>query len=210
MKKKRTKIYKLLSDHYVSTEQMRIVSRNLQYSIDFSNKTIFLMLTSANATKGKSIISVKLAASFAEQGKKVLLVDTNFKSPTLNELFQISNEQGFSNIINGKIDSRVPIRTSIPYLSILPAGLPMDNTFRMSLPDRLSIIKKNWATLYDIVIFDSPSLLEVSDSQDFLNICDGVVLVVTENKTKKEEISLISKGVTRAEKRVLGMIYQVS
>ncbi|MCA0991436.1 CpsD/CapB family tyrosine-protein kinase [Guptibacillus hwajinpoensis] len=210
MKKKRTKIYKLLSDRYVSTEQMRIASRNLQHSIDFRNKTIFLMITSANATKGKSIISVKLAASFAEQGKKVLVVDTNFKSPMINELFQISNELGFSNIINGQIDSRIPIKTSIPYLSILPAGLPMNNTFRMSLADRLSIIKKNWATLYDIVIFDSPSLLEVSDSQDFMNICDGVVLVVKENKTNKEEVSLISKSVTRAEKKVLGVIYQVS
>ena len=210
MKKKRTKIYKLLSDRYVSTEQMRIASRNLQHSIDFRNKAIFLMLTSANATKGKSIISVKLAASFAEQGKKVLVVDTNFKSPMINELFQISNELGFSNIINGQIDNRIPIKTSIPYLSILPAGLPMNNTFRMSLPDRLSIIKKNWATLYDIVIFDSPSLLEVSDSQDFMNICDGVVIVVKENKTNKEEISLLSKSVTRAEKRVLGVIYQVS
>lgn len=205
------KAYKQLSEVYESTEQMRLACRNLQHVLSLQQKKQFLMIGSSSSNQDKSLIAVKLAAAFAEQGKKVLLVDTNFRNPSLHSLFEIENQQGFTNMIGGQLNAyKGIVKTRIPYLHVVPAGSHSYDSFRSSVINRFQLIREQWSLQYDLVLLDAPSLTISSESHDLLSICDGVVYVAKEYQTTNEEIFLFRKEVERADNRILGVIYQTN
>ncbi|MDP4552609.1 CpsD/CapB family tyrosine-protein kinase [Alkalihalobacillus macyae] len=205
------KAYKQLSEVYESTEQMRLACRNLQHVLSLQQKNQFLMIASSTTNQNKSLIAVKLAASFAEQGRKVLLVDTDFRNPSLNGLFEIENQQGFTNMIGGQLNAyKCIVKTRVPYLHVVPAGSHSYDSFRSSLLNRFQLVREQWSLQYDLVLFVSPSLTISSESYDLLSVCDGVVYVAKEYQTTNEEISLFRKEVERADNRMLGVIYQTN
>ena len=207
----KTKVYKQLSEVYESTEQIRLACRNLQHILSLQQKNHFLMIASSANNQNKSLIAVKLAAAFAEQGKKVLLVDTNFRNPSLNRLFEIDNQQGFTNMIGGQLNAhKCIVKTRVPYLHVVPAGSYSYDSFRSSLINRFQLVREQWSLQYDLVLFDAPSLTTSSESHDLLSICDGVVYIAKEYQTTNEEISLFRKEVERADNRILGVIYQTN
>ena len=210
-RERKIKVYKQLSDVYKSTEQIRLACRNLQHTMSSSQFAKFLMITSSVKNKKKSLITVKLGAAFAEQGKKVLIVDTDFRSPHLHHLFEVENNLGFTDVIgNPMIAHKCIVKTKIPYLSLVTAGSTSYESFRSSLSDRFLNIRDKWNLQYDLVLFDAPSLTTSSESHDLMRICDGVVLVVKKQLTTNEEIASLKKDVERANNRILGAIYQIN
>ncbi len=197
----------LLHEDSISTEQIRMICTNLD-SVSDSQSALF-MVTSPCHEEEKSIISSKLAISFVEQGKKVLLVDANIRKPTLHNWFQITNGTGLTKVIENVENINLYIKeTFIPGLFVLPTGPIPLNPSDVWVTSKIKELVSHCKLEFDVVIFEAPAFLTVSDSQILANQCDGVILVVKENKTKKEEVLMIKEQLARSNNQILGVIYQ--
>ncbi|MCK4320999.1 polysaccharide biosynthesis tyrosine autokinase [candidate division WOR-3 bacterium] len=151
-----------------------------------------LLIASPNAGCGKSIISINLAISFASSGNKVLLVDTDLRRPAIEDYLQIHVDKGLSELLKG--DDNVEIITfyhgeATFFIDILPSGILPENPSELLDSDRMSELIAKWRENYDIIIFDSPPLLMVSDGFILGSMVDKTLLVVACGETTREMIS---------------------
>ncbi|MFP7297450.1 CpsD/CapB family tyrosine-protein kinase [Neobacillus niacini] len=195
-----------LKEESISNEQMRMIQANIDQKIECHSTSI--MLTSPNDDGEKSIISSKLAISFAEQGKKVLLVDANLRNPYTHNWFQLTNQSGFTNVIIEEDEIQHHIKeTVIPGLFVLPAGPAPLNLSDLWVTSKIKEMIRKVQSEYDVVIFEAPPFLNISDSQILANQCDGVILVVRANKTKKADVLKTKDYLEKTNNSILGVIY---
>lgn len=196
-----------LSTNPMSNEQIRMIRTNLDLVLD--EGPALVLITSPEQNALKSTVTANLAIAFAEQGKKVLLVDANLENPTVHELFNISNETGFTNVIlNEESLSMNMTMTKTPWLSVLPVGSLRFNASEFWITSKMKKFAEDCRTEFDIVIFEVPALLDVPDPLVLANQCDGIVLVVEEKKTKKEAALKTKEYLRRSNNQILGVIYQ--
>ncbi|WP_223591815.1 CpsD/CapB family tyrosine-protein kinase [Neobacillus bataviensis] len=206
MFKKKDQTKKIMQDP-ISNEQIRIIRTNLE-SISEGKSAIF-MVTSTSEDGEKSIISSKLAISFVEQGKSVLLVDANIRNPSLHHWFQMQNQSGFTNVIVNEDEIKLHIReTYVPGLFILPTGPIPLNSSEIWVTNKIIELVRNCESEFDVVIFEAAPYLTAADSQVLASQCDGVILVIKENKTKKEELLKTKENLERTNNKIFGVIYQ--
>jgi protein-tyrosine kinase len=195
-----------LDEDSVSTEQIRMIRTNVEQVSE--GKPSLYMLTSPNYDGERSIISAKLAISFVEQGKKVLLVDANIRKPSLHNWFQITNDSGLTDVILNNNDIQHHLKeTFFPGLFILPTGPSPLNLSEIWVTSKIKELARKCESEYNVVIFEAPPYLTVSDSQILASQCDGVILVITANKTKKEDALKTKELLERTNNRVAGVIY---
>lgn len=187
----------------MSTEQIRMIRMNIQHVV--KNEKSIIMVTSSERNPKQSMISVKLASSFAEAGKKVLLVDMNFKEPVIHRLFDVLNNKGLSNLLSGANGELSKV--SIHNLHILPAGSVPIHLKSLHGIQQLLVA---WHRIYDVILLDTPSFLTTADSQIVSTVCSGVILVVQEDRTKEKEALQVKKILERSNTQLLGAIYQTS
>ncbi|WP_231510918.1 CpsD/CapB family tyrosine-protein kinase [Bacillus sp. UNC438CL73TsuS30] len=196
-----------LNEDFVSTEQIRMIRTKVDQVS--SRKSSLFMLTSPNYDGEKSIISAKLAISYAEQGKKVLLVDANIRRPSLHNWFQLTNESGLTNVILNNEEIQLYYKeTLVPGLDVLPAGPSPLNLSDIWVTSKIEEMVRKCKAEFEVVIFEAPPFLTASDSQILANQCDGVILVVKANKTKKEDTFKTKDSLERTNNRIVGVIYQ--
>jgi polysaccharide biosynthesis transport protein len=189
-----------------TSEEYRTLRTNLLYTTE-KKKRIFIV-SSASPEEGKSTTASNLAVSMALSGLRVLLVDSDLRRPKIHQVFSLENNVGLSNIltrkmIEGRIDNsitqneavldqstwqRAIQRSSIPNLYIIPSG------FIPSNPSELlgSMLMKRWMEEFlnsphiDVVIFDTPPILAVSDSAVLAALLSAkVLLVISAGKTRR-------------------------
>lgn len=188
------------------TEQYRLIRTNILFSsVDKEIKSI--MVTSADPTEGKSTTSANLAIVLAQQGKKVLLVDTDLRKSTVHYAFNISNIDGLTTVLTRKIDLDDAIsKTHIPNLEILSSGPMPPNPSELLNSDAMSKIINELKNRYDYIVFDTPPVLVVTDSQILANKCDGIVLVVASGKTRKDRALKTKEILEKANTQILGVV----
>lgn len=168
-----------------------------------------LVITSAGTQEGKSTIAANLAVAFAQAGKRVVLVDTDLRRPTLHTFFQQPETPGVTTILTRQgvaptVDYRVA--TTIPNLSLLPSGpLPHNPAELLSMPAMLDLIEtlKRHA---DLVIFDSPALLAVADATLLASHCDATLLVVRAGSTSQSALVQAQQQLREFRVRLLGAV----
>ncbi|MRX55054.1 hypothetical protein HMPREF3291_23915 [Bacillus sp. HMSC76G11] len=196
-----------LDENFISTEQIRLIRSNIENTV--KKESLVIMLTSPVNVADKPLIAAKLAIAYAEQNKKVLLADSNFRSPSVHELFNVSNITGLSDLIlNGDAIDPFIKDTFINNLSVLTTGPNPYNLMELWVESKIENLIKKCGKSYDVVIIEAPPYLMVSESQILANYCDGVVLVIQEHKTEKEEIIKTKHYLERGNKNILGVIYQ--
>lgn len=196
-----------LNEDSISTEQIRMIRTNIDQVSESEMK--LLMLTTPNHEGEKSVISAKLGIAYAEQGKRVLLVDANIRKPSLCNWFQITNESGLTNVILNNEEIRIHYReTLVPGLYVLPAGPAPSNLSSIWVTSKIKEMVRKCESEFDVVIFEAAPYLTVSDSQLLANYCDGVILVVKANSTNKEDAIKTRDYLDRTNNRIAGVIYQ--
>lgn len=188
------------------SEQYRTIRTNIQFStVDQEVRSI--MVTSAGPGEGKSTTTANLAVVFAQQGKKVLLVDADMRKPTVHYTFRLNNNLGLTNILTKQILLENAIReTEQENLYILPSGPVPPNPAELLGSKSMGELLSTAFEQFDLVVFDTPPVLAVTDGQVLANQCDGVVLVVSSGKTENEAALKAKELLTNAKAKLLGVV----
>lgn len=152
------------------------------------------VFTSVEPVEGKTTVATNLAVALAETNKKVLLVDADMRRPRIHSIFNLCNDWGLSDLLEGDgpapgapLDA-VARPTQIPNLWVLPSGPGTAVISRLLYSPTLDKLLLQLRGMFDLILVDSPPLDYYSDARVFGHVSDGVVLVVRANKTCRETL----------------------
>ncbi len=149
-----------------------------------------VLVTSAQRGDGKSLTTMNLALTFAcDLDRNTLLIDADLRRPTAHRLVRISRRQGLSNVLKNQLDlEEGAVRTTIPNLSVLPAGPSVRNPLALLTSDRFLAVLEEAKQRYDVVFIDSPPLLPVVDTKLMKRLADLVLFVVRADATPRDAV----------------------
>ena len=191
------------------SEQYRTIRTNLKFSFLDPNFKI-LAVMSALPSEGKSTVSANLAVTWAEEKKRVLLVDADLRRPTVHRTFNVSNRYGLSNIITSSAStvniSEMIDKTEVENLDVLTSGPTPPNPAELLGSDRLSQLLNFLKERYDFIILDAPPVDTVTDGQIVAARADGVALVTPQGIATKDAVVRAVKLLKRVNANILGVI----
>ncbi|WP_186576565.1 CpsD/CapB family tyrosine-protein kinase [Aquibacillus kalidii] len=188
------------------SEQYRTIRTNLQFSsVDGNLKT--MLVTSSGPSEGKSSTTANLAIVFAQQGKKVLLIDADMRKPTLHYTFRMDNRKGLSSVLVGEtnLDESV-IKSDVQDLDLLSCGPIPPNPSELLGAKAMEKLIADASEFYDLIIFDTPPVLAVTDAQILANMVDGALMVVRSKQTEYEAAQKARDLLTPAKAKLLGVV----
>ena len=185
-------------------ETLRIVRTNLQFSaVDEKLKTI--LITSSLPGEGKSFISSNLAATFAQNNHKVLLVDCDMRKGRLHKIFNVDNEKGFSNLLIEDIETDVKSfikKTEIDNLSIITMGTIPPNPSELLASARCKVVIDMLKNKFDYIIFDGTPVIGLTDSIIMAALVDKVVIVTSVGDTNVESLKNCKQSLVNVEANI--------
>ncbi len=190
---------------YRVAEAYKALRTNVQFC-GVDNKVI--MLTSSMPGEGKTSTSFNLAASLAEIGKKVVLIDADMRKSNLVKRYMVEiRVKGLSQFLSGqdKIED-VLYETNIPNLHLMFAGAVPPNPAELLNGAIFAKLVEAMRKLYDYVIIDTPPLGSVTDAAVVSRVCDGVIFVCAAGEVKRKIAQDIVRQVTSAGCRLLGVV----
>ena len=209
LRRRRKRVVPLVAQSHPNlpiTEQFRLIRTNLMFSLVDNDKKL-LMVTSPEPGDGKSTVAANLSIVLAQQGKQVLLVDTDLRKPSVHHTFNVSNLNGLTNSLTKEITVEEGIRkTIIPNLFILTSGPVPPNPSELLSSKCMEKTIEKLKYQFDYIVFDTPPVLSVTDPQIIANICDGVMLVVVSGKTHKDKALRAKELLDKAKSNLIGVI----
>jgi tyrosine-protein kinase Etk/Wzc len=165
------------------------------------------MVTSANPSEGKSTTVVNLAMIFAQAGKKVLLVDADVHRPILHTFFNNHRVPGLSDYILGNATyDKVVQKNVLDNLDIICSGTMPPNPAELPGSQNMKALMKLAVEIYDFVLLDSPPILSTTGAVVLARGVDGIVLVVSHDKTRMSDIDCAMESLESVGATVLGVL----
>lgn len=188
------------------SEQYRTIRTNINFS-SIDNEVNTLMVTSSGPGEGKSTTVANLAVVFAQQGKRVLLVDADLRKPTVHYTFNFPNTTGLTSVLTNEFPLAEVIRpTDVENLFVLTCGPIPPNPSELLGSRAMKNFLENAHKEFSMVIFDTPPVLAVTDAQVLANQCDGTILVVGSETTEKEQAVKTKEMLVAANAKLLGVV----
>lgn len=198
------------NNYYTSSlydEAIRSVRTNIQFSgIDRKNKII--SITSTKPAEGKSTVIYNLAKSFAENGDRVILLDCDLRSPSINEIAGINYNIGITNYLTGKVEISDAIIKDKDQdnLDIILTGPVPPNPSEMLASKAYKNLIENLADIYDYVFIDTPPAGLFTDAPIVATLCDGVIFAIKSADTKREDIAQALDTLKKVDANILGTV----
>ena len=192
----------------VIAEQFRTIRTNIQFSmVDKNLKT--LVITSAGPGAGKSTISANLAVTFAMQGKKVLIVDADMRKPTVHKTFRLPNRDGLTTLLTEKnVEIKdITHRLDTEGLFVITSGVIPPNPSELLASKRMNQLIVEFEELFDLIIFDMPPVVAVTDAQVMSSKADGTIFVVNKDGADKEMVTKSKELLEKVKANVIGVVF---
>lgn len=168
-----------------------------------------LVISSAMPGDGKSTIALNLAQAAAAMGQRVLLVDADLRRPQLHHRLSLFNGQGLANLISGGVASpEAVIQPSgiEQQLWILTSGQRPPDPSRLLSSETMKRLNREFQSQFDLVIYDTPPLLGLSDASLLSNQCDGILVVTGMGQTDREALKRSLESLKNSRSTILGIV----
>jgi tyrosine-protein kinase Etk/Wzc len=188
------------------SEAYRTLRTNLQFTkLDQPMRTI--LVTSAGPKDGKSTTVANLAITLAQLGSKVVLVDSDLRRPVIHSIFGLEKDVGLTNYMVGKSSYEDILKqTVIENLAIITCGLLPPNPSELLGSKKMEEFTTKLKKDFDIILFDSPPVIAVTDAAILSNKVDGTVLVVSANKTNRDAVTRAKTLLENVKARLVGVM----
>lgn len=197
-------------------ESFRAVLTSLFFAGTSGERPRFFVVTSANPGEGKSTVTANLAIAAAEAGQRILLIDADMRKPRMHDIFGISNKTGLSTLLQRstsdgfgtKLEDFADLMqaTPIPGLSLIPAGPLVAGPTNLLYAKNFGEHLERFQEWFDMVIVDTPPMLQIPDARVIGKMADGVVLVVRAGKTTRDAAQAVRTRLTEDGIPVLGTV----
>lgn len=186
--------------HGTRAEAYRQMRTNLQF-VDIDNPPKLIAVSSAVAAEGKSHTSLNLAASLAESGQRVCLVEVDLRKPSLARVLGVVGDVGVTSVLVNKLPVLSVMQNAGENLAVITAGPVPPNPSELINSDAFHTLLNDVAAVVDVMIIDTPPLLPVADGAQLAALADATLLVVRAAKTTHDQIqraveNLANVGVT--------------
>lgn len=193
-----------------STSQRAEVYRRLRTNLEFvdvDRSPQVIVVTSSLPAEGKSVTSANIALSFADSGKRTVLVEADLRKPRVSEYFEVDNGIGLTNVLAGHVAVEHVLQPwGRTRLSLIPSGPPVPNPAEAlgsrMMKDLIAHLRKS----FDYIIVDSPPILPVTDAAVLATSADGVLFVVRDGHIKRQQIVAGLQALAQVDARMLGFV----
>ena len=166
-----------------------------------------MLVTSAQASEGKTTTSFAIASGFARMGKRTLLIDADMRRPSLHRRINLENERGLSTLLTSHEPlADIQISSGFDNLSMVLAGPVPPSPTELLSTARFEEIFQEAARTYDIVIVDSPPILGLADSPLMSALVDGVVFVVEADRSRRGSLKAALRRLRSMRPILLGAV----
>jgi capsular exopolysaccharide synthesis family protein len=185
--------------------------RTLRTNLTFSSleKSLSTLLVTSPAPDGdnlKNLVVANLAVTFAQGGRKTILVDADLRRPTQHTLWGISNDSGLANFIQNGGEPPLVAAPTVPDLWILPSGplppIPADLISSRKMDDAINALKPR----ADIVLFNAPPVIAVTDAALLATRLDGVLLVLNAGHSRRDHTEQAKELLDKIKVRIVGTV----
>lgn len=170
------------------SEAYRALRTNLMFA-NLDRKKQIILLTSATTKEGKTTTSCNLSITLASAGMKTLLLDADFRRPSVHRNFHLDRHHGITDILLGTLTIDQAIKpTEIANLEILTCGEIPPNPAEIIASDFFKDLLQRLRESYDVIVIDSPPVIAVTDATILAKIADSVILVTHSGYIAKREV----------------------
>ncbi len=196
-------------------ESFRSTLLSILFATDHAVRPKALVMTSAGASEGKSMLASNLAIAMAEIEQRVLLIDGDLRRPRLHEIFSMRNERGLSTILRDKttLDSDQLLsgglirESEISGLFVLTSGPPTASATSLLYGAHMQALLKYVRTQFDIILIDTPPMLQIPDARVMARMSDAALIVIRAGKTTREDAMAVRQRLNEDGTAILGTIF---
>ena len=194
------KLKRKLKKYHNDNPQYRIVTieqplslaaesyRRIKTSLEFANVDTppqVIQVCSSMQGEGKSVTCLNIAATYAEDKKKVLVVDLDFRRPKLHRSFHVENKDGITDVLSGSIKLEAAIKHGNNGIDCLNRGEKAPYPTAVLGSEQMAKLFEELRKMYEYIIVDCPPILAVSDATIISKLCDGCLFVISQSRTEK-------------------------
>ena len=199
----------ILSDNtpFVIRENYKTARTNIIFSVSGINKSgcKFIAITSANPGEGKTTTTLNLAITFALTGARVLAIDGDLRKPRMHRYLNVKKDIGLSSVLSGQIDLDKAVNKNVRQgLDVLSSGELPPNPAELLSSDNMKALIEKLSERYDYVFFDTPPVTVVTDAAALSPLVDGVIIIVRQNYTDHESLSMAINLLNISRTKILG------
>lgn len=194
------------------SETFKTLRTNMQFMT--SNKGLkTILITSSIPGEGKSWVSSNLATTFAQEGKRVVIIDADMRKGRMHSIFNIDKKPGLSNYLSGVSDVKGKDnilnyikKTEIDNLNVIPAGDVPPNPSELLGNNRMEDLITTLRNMFDIIIFDGTPCLLVTDALILAGKLDSTLIVTSYKITKMGNVEKIKKSIENVGGKIAGIV----
>lgn len=194
--------------HYDPSSMVSEAYRSLRTSLSFSTTEgapVAMLVTSPSPGEGKSTTALSTAITFTQMGKRVLLIDTDLRNPSLHKILSRKNTEGLSNYLTGNSQPvDVSKDTDIEGLYVIGAGPVCPNPAELLAGERMQELLEYARESFDHIVLDGPPVLGLADALVLSSLVDGTIVVAEAGVTRQDSLKSSLKRLRHARAHIIG------